>query len=176
VTEERLDIVAPSPEVLMALGAINLLWASVESSVSAALFSVLEMDERDFTILIGRLEIIPKLKKLEQIMTHRGDSRTDFVKQAIARVNDLRPDRNAVTHGVYQGKTKKGEHVFFLMADLMLDEEVGSARKMRVFADQELGEHASKTLDLLTSIEQAFDSKNMRKLFEGSFRVPTKFR
>jgi hypothetical protein len=176
MSEEFLEARAPSAGLLMALGAINLLWASAEACVSAALFSVLEMDERDFTTLIGRLEIIPKLQKLHQILEHRGDSRGAFVKDVIARANDLRPDRNAVTHGVYEGTTKKGEYVFLLMADLMLDEEEGIVRKMRVFSDQQLGEHASKTLDLFTEIQRAFDSENMRKLFEGRFRVPTKFR
>jgi hypothetical protein len=176
VSEENLDATAPSSELMMALGAINLIWAAVEAYVSAALFSVLEMDERDFTTLIGRSEIIPKLKKLEQILAHRGDSRTEFVKQVIARAEDLRPDRNAVTHGVYQGKTKKREYVFLLMADLMLDKEVGSVRRMRVFTDEQLGEHLTKTLDLLEDIQRAFDLKEMRKLFVGSFLIPTKFR
>jgi hypothetical protein len=171
--EEKILDLPPSRELLVSLGAINLLWASIETYVSAALFSLLTIDEHDFAILLGRLEITPKLKKMHQILEHRGDiARVKSVAKLMATVETLRPDRNALTHGYYEGVTKKGEYLFFLMGDFLFDKKEGSARKMRVFTNQDLADHAEQTLNLFVRIKDAFDSPEMMKLFAGQFRVP----
>ncbi len=172
--EEILDSSKPpSRELLICLGAINLQWALVETYATAALFSLLALDEHDFTILLGRLEIIPKLKKIQQILEHRGDDvRLKSIGDLIARVDALRPDRNALTHGAYQGTSKAGEYIFFLMGDAMFDKEEGRSRKMRVFTDDNLLAHANETADIFLKIQNDFGSATMQKLFQGQFRVP----
>ena len=110
MSEDALDS-KPTSEFLLALGAINLLWANIEAYSSAALFGLLEIDERDFTILVGRSEVIPKFEKIKQILEHRNDVRLQRVKNFICELQKLRQDRNAITHGYYQGATKRGESV-----------------------------------------------------------------
>jgi hypothetical protein len=166
VNSETLDS-KPTPEFLMALGTINFLWASIEAYASAALFSLLEIDQHDFTILVGRSEVIPKFEKIRLILTHRSDGRLQQAIDLICKLQKLRPDRNAITHGYYQGKSARGEHIFFLMADAMIDEKEGGVRKMRVFTDQELGDHCSKTMDLFTEIQSVLIAQKCASCLAG---------
>ena len=148
----------------------------MEAFASAALFSILQVEERDFTTLLGRLDILSKFEKIREILEHRSDARLQQVKDLLVELRRLRPDRNAITHGYYDGSSKRGEHCFLLMADTMMDEEHGRVRKMRAFTNQDLADHSNKTLDLLLKVHSIFDSAKMRELFGGSFRVPTQFR
>jgi hypothetical protein len=171
---DKNDILDPSPDatLLIYLGAINIYWAMVEAHVSAALFSLLELDDLEFTILLGRLEIVPKLKKLEQILRHRkNEEKEKFVTELIKCVDKLRPDRNAL----YQGKSNRGEYAFALMADVLFEEDSEAAKKMRVFTVDTLKDHVGETIDLLPKIHAAFDSPKMLKLYDGPFRVPKGF-
>jgi hypothetical protein len=58
------------------------------------------------------------------------------------------------------------------MADLLFEEEFGSAKKMRVFTEKTLVDHLKKTTVLHNNINDTFDSPKMRKLHGGTFRVP----
>jgi hypothetical protein len=176
MSEEKLDS-KPTPEFLSILGAINLFWASMEVYAAAALFSLLEINESDFTILVGRSDIVPKFEKIKLILEHRKDPRLQRAKEFVSELKRLRPDRNAITHGHYQGETTRGEYIFFLMADAMIDDEEGGVRKMRIFTEKELADHCSKTVNLLLNeIKRLFDNAKMRELFLGSFMVPKEFR
>ena len=76
---------SPDPSLLGQVGAINILWAIVEAEVSAALFSLFDIDDLEFIILLGRMEIIPKLKKLEQILKHRNDKARENIALDLIR-------------------------------------------------------------------------------------------
>ena len=74
---------------------------TVDEMLTAALLSI---DKFEFTILIGKIEFPTKLAKLDQILSHRKDKpRLTFVRELKTEMDDLRGDRNALTHGVYQG-------------------------------------------------------------------------
>ena len=136
----------------------------------------MEIDEKELTILAGRLEIIPKLKKIELILQHRNDkARLAFVGSLLSRVEKIRPDRNAITHGVYKGKSKSGEYFFLLTADLLFEEERATAYKFRPFTHPMLSQHIRDTVAIATDLPQHFDVAKMLKLHSGQFRVPKQF-
>ena len=167
---------SPDQLLLEMVGAINIIWAMVEAEISAALFSLFDIDDLEFIILLGRMEIIPKLKKLEQILKHRNDKTKEKTASGLIReVENLRQDRNALAHGVYQGRSKRGEYAFALMADILF-EDFGSSKKMRVFTAKTLTDHLQTTTKLASKIREAFDSPKMRKLHNGRFRIPKSLR
>jgi hypothetical protein len=168
---------AHDPVLLMYLGLVTMHWSTVEAQVSAALFSKLNLDDIEFTLLLGRLEVLPKLQKLNRILVHRKEEKLATIASSISkRVENLRPDRNALTHGVYQGKSGRGEYAFIITADLLFDEGERPSKVMRVFTSETLAKHVDQVTELISEIQSAFDSPKLRKLHDGSFRVPKKFR
>jgi hypothetical protein len=172
------DTLDPSPDklILTYLGTITMAWSMVEAIVSAALFSKLNLDEIEFTLLLGRLEVLPKLQKLNQILTHLKDVEGEKLTSDIyKRVEKLRPDRNALTHGVYQGRSGRGEYAFYLTADILFEDGQPPAKTMRVFTSDTLEKHVNQVNEIFLTIQSAFDGPKLRKLQGGSFRVPKRF-
>jgi hypothetical protein len=173
--DESLDT---SIDIVMAawIGSINMAWAVVEAQVTAALYSLLSIDEIELSIIVGRLEVMPKLKKIHDILTHRTDqiskTRLAYVESLLSEIDAIRPIRNAVTHGTYQGKTTKGEYFFLLTADILFDKEQGTAYKSRVFTRKTLQKHLDEVAAIMTAIPKNFDSVKMRELHSAPSRVP----
>jgi hypothetical protein len=105
-----MDQSPPDAALVQLLGYVTLAWSTIDEMLTAALFSLLSIDKFEFTILIGKIEFPTKLAKLEQILSHRKNQpRLKFVQRLNTEMNDLRGDRNALTHGMYQGKSSRGE-------------------------------------------------------------------
>jgi hypothetical protein len=119
---ERMDQSPPDAALLQLLGYVTLAWSTVDEMLTAALFSLLSIDKFEFTILIGKIEFPTKLAKLDQILSHRKDKpRLKFVQKLKTEMDNLRGDRNALTHGVYQGKSDRGEFFFMVPLDIIFD-------------------------------------------------------
>jgi hypothetical protein len=87
------------------------------------------------------------------------------VQELKTEMDDLRADRNALTHGVYQGKSKKGELFFAVASDLIFDKaEDETAYKLRVFTHQTIIDHLKKTVAIGTTITTHFDAAKMIEL------------
>jgi hypothetical protein len=121
------------PDVLLAIGQITTTWAQFDAFISAAFFSILNIDPVDFGIIVGRTESPTKLGKMQQIFKHRRDPRKAAVmKKAKELIEGLRPLRNTLTHGRYIGKSTKEEFIFILPAEFVIGEEVPTANEMVV--------------------------------------------
>jgi hypothetical protein len=173
------DVLDSSPDELLLtyLGSITMRWSTVEAEVSAALFGQLTLDDVQFTILLGRLELLPKLQKLRQILMRSSDpEKVKIATDICKRVEKLKPDRNALVHGVYQGKSKRGEYAFAMTAEILFEEGEEPSKTMRVFTKETLVKHLAQVDELSSVIQDAFDSPKMRKLHSGTYRVPQRFR
>jgi hypothetical protein len=146
--------------------------------LTAALFSLLSIDKFEFTILIGKIEFPTKLAKLDQILSHRKDQpRLKFVRRLSTEIDNLRGDRNALTHGVYQGKSSQGELCFAVASDLIFDKaQDDTAYKLRVFTHQTISDHVTKALAIGTDIAKHFDAAKMVELRAAQFKIPTHLR
>jgi hypothetical protein len=127
------------PDVLYAIGQITVAWAQLDAFISAAFFSILNIDPVDFGIVIGRTESPTKLVKMQQIFKHRQELRKAAVmKKAKELIEDLRPLRNTLTHGRYIGKTARDEFCFILPAEFVMGEEIPTANEMVVVERSDL--------------------------------------
>jgi hypothetical protein len=163
----------PEPHILAILGTINLAWSHLDALVSQALFSLLEVEGVELTILLGRADTQPKLDKMAHILKHRRDKeRLEHVQKLKSQLDGLRRDRNALTHGTYQGHTTQGEHIFYTPVDVIFDEDQGSAYTMRVFTFDEMLTHVKKLTKVIAELPTHFDADKMDRLHIGRFRVP----
>jgi hypothetical protein len=163
----------PEPQVLVSLGAINLAWSHIDALVSAALFSLLNVEGLELTILLGRADTQPKLDKMAQILRHRRDKeRLHYVQKLKTQLDELRRDRNALTHGTYEGHTKAGEHIFFTPVDIIFDEDQGSAYTMRDFTLAQMTDHLQQLSQIIAEMPKHFDAHKMGRLHFGSWRTP----
>ena len=177
MTNDNSEIVDQSPAdplLVQSLGYVTLAWSLVDEILSAALFSLLSIDKFEFTILVGKIEFPTKMEKLEQILRHRKDkARLKFVQELNTEMNGLRADRNALTHGVYQGNSKKGELLFAVVSDLIFDKAQNeTAYKLRPFTHQTIINHLTKTVAIGSSIAKHFDTAKMIELRAARFQVP----
>jgi hypothetical protein len=62
--DEWLDPSFPDQLALNTLALINLAWARVDAIASAALCSQLSTDPFEFSILVGRVETVPKAQEI----------------------------------------------------------------------------------------------------------------
>jgi hypothetical protein len=157
---ERMDQSPPDAALLQLLGYVTLAWSTVDEMLTAALFSLLSIDKFEFTILIGKIEFPTKLAKLDQILSHRKDKpRLKFVQKLKTEMDNLRGDRNALTHGVYQGKSDRGEFFFMVPLDIIFDKGYDDpAYKLRVFTLRTISDHVEKALAIGTDIAKHFDA------------------
>ena len=157
------------------LGYVTLAWSTIDEMLTAALFSLLSIDKFEFTILIGKIEFPTKLAKLDQILSHQKDQpRLKFVRRLNTEIDGLRSDRNALTHGVYQGKASGGELFFAVASDLIFDKtQDDTAYKLRVFTHQTILDHVTKALAIGVDIAKHFDAAKMVELRAARFQIPT---
>jgi hypothetical protein len=136
----------PPPDVLTAIGQITTTWAQFDVFVSAALFIILNIDPVEFGIIIGRTESPTKLNKMHQIFVHRGEfAKAKVMKDAKELTEDLRPLRNALTHGYYHGRIKE-EFFFILTTDFVFEEGNKSANEVVVVTRRDLELHLKRLL------------------------------
>jgi hypothetical protein len=155
----------PPPDVLTAIGQITTTWAQFDVFVSAALFSILNIDPVEFGIIIGRTESPTKLNKMHQIFVHRGEfAKAKVMKDAKELTEDLRPLRNALTHGYYHGRIKE-EFFFILTTDFVFEEGNKSANEVVVVTRRDLELHLKRLISILGRMMQEFDVAKMRPLF-----------
>ena len=170
---EKLDQSPPDAALLQLLGYVTLAWSTVDEMLTAALFSLLSIDKFEFTILIGKIEFPTKLAKLDQILSHRKDKpRLQFVRRLKTEIDDLRGDRNALTHGVCQGKSDRGDLFFMVASDIIFDRaHEDAAYKLRLFTHQTISDHVTKALAIGTDITKHFDAAKMLELRTARLQV-----
>jgi hypothetical protein len=113
----------PNSIVLGLMGRVNYAWAQLDLISTAAFASLLNLDPVELGMAIGRIETQAKIEKMREISRHRGaDELSAFFANIKSQLKRLRPDRNAVTHGAYMGKTHKGELCFRLPAAFIVAE------------------------------------------------------
>jgi len=178
MTEAKSELMDQSPSdaaLVQLLGYVTLAWSTVDEMLTAALFSLLSIDKFEFTILVGKIEFPTKLAKLDQILSHRKDQpRLKFARRLNTEMDNLRADRNALTHGVYQGKASGGELFFAVPSDLIFDKaQDNTAYKLRAFTHQTISDHVTKALGIGADIAKHFDVAKMAKLRVGQFKIPT---
>lgn len=166
----------PPPQVRDIIGMINLAWPILEEQTSSAIFGLLKIDDVELRILLGRTEIIPRLGKLIDILRHRKDARRGSIKKLQDALIELRPTRNALAHGFYMGQSNLGEYLIGVPADLIFDEEIDTAYKMRAFTARSLMGHLQAVTDLISVIPKHFDFAEMQKLPSAQFRIPSDLR
>jgi hypothetical protein len=160
------------PDVLLAIGQITTTWAQFDAFISAAFFSILNIDPVDFGIIVGRTESPTKLGKMQQIFKHRRDPRKAAVmKKAKELIEGLRPLRNTLTHGRYIGKSTKEEFIFILPAEFVIGEEVPTANEMVVVKRSDLTIHLKKLISIFGQTMQEFDPAKMQPIFGLPGRV-----
>jgi hypothetical protein len=160
----------PEPNILATLGAINLLWSRLDALIAGALFSLLQVEGIELTILLGRTD--NKLEKMLQILKHRNDTeRLSYVQKLKSQLDRLRRDRNALTHGDYQGRASRGgEEIFNTPVDIVFDEE-GGTYSMRDFTHEQMQAHANEVVQIIEELPTHFDTDKMLRLHSGKFRV-----
>ena len=181
MTEAKSDEVDQRPPdaiLVQLLGYVTLAWSTVDEMLTAALFSLLSIDKFEFTVLIGKIEVPTKLAKLDQILSHRKDGpRLKFVRKLKTEMDDLRADRNALTHGVYQGKSGRGELLFLVPSDIILDKAYDDpAYKLRTFTHQTISNHVEKALAIGVDIARHFDAAKMAELRVARLQIPAHLR
>ena len=176
--EETLDQSQPDAVLLQLLGLVNHTWSMVDEALSAAIFSLLQIDKFEFTILLGKIEFPTKVGKLKTILAHRKDKpRLAFVEKMQACMDGMRADRNALTHGVYQGRSSRLELFFMVPSDVLFDKEKNeTAYKLRLFTHQSIGTHIEETIDLVKGIMEHFDTAKMLELRSALLHIPPRLR
>jgi hypothetical protein len=169
-TDDIVDSGLPAPHILATLGAINLLWSRLDALIAGALFSLLQVEGIELTILLGRTD--SKLEKMLQILKHRNDKeRLSYVQKLKSQLDRLRRDRNALTHGDYQGRASRGgEEIFYTPVDIIFDEE-GGTYSMRDFTHEQMQAHANEVAQIIAELPTHFDADKMYRLHTGKFRV-----
>jgi hypothetical protein len=168
----------PSSIALSVIGGINIAWAQLDTLLSTALFGLLEIDPIEFSIIVGRLDIQTKATKIREILDHRNTEQSGkqliVVKALLAELHKWRPDRNAIIHGYYVGRTQKHEYHFASLAD-PLTSDTGSHFKLFVYTLLELGKHLEAVSALLLSFLNDFDGNHarMHTLLNVPMRVPS---
>ena len=174
-SDDFLDQSAPSVQTLALLGAINFTWAQLDLISSAAFAALLKIDPVELGITLGRVETRAKIIKMHHVARHRRDKETakslSEVKKELAR---LRPARNATTHGSYLGKTNKGELLFKIPAEFIIDDGADTAHELYVLTISELQQHIVDTTKVATGLMSAFPRAELEKLFYLRSRVRQK--
>src|SRR5437660_2949789 len=104
---------------------------------------------------------------MHEISRHRGaDELSAFFANIKSQLKRLRPDRNAVTHGAYMGKTHQGELCFRLPAAFIVAEGEQTTQRMLVFAVPQLKQHIVDITKIAISLLNKFDYQEMRKFLD----------
>lgn len=171
---EFLDQVPPELEVLASMGAINLTWAQIDAIASMSLYSQLQLDPFEFSILMGRLETAPKLRKLAKILEHRKEHTLAKIARYAAKTLEAEKSlRNALTHGYYLGKTKN-KYCFTVPADVITEENQPSAVRFVPVTRDELISHQKSVQEIAKQLLSSFESPKLRELSSLPARVPSK--
>jgi hypothetical protein len=147
----------PSGEVCAWGGFVNYAWSKLDIYVTAALASIMNVDPIEIVILVGRLESLGKLAKMESILRHRKDARYTICRDAKKGLEAVRLVRNAITHGDYNTTTDKGEVIYILSAEFFLRDDAETENKMVVLTRDSFNQHLATVVDIAKKIQQAFD-------------------
>ena len=169
---EPLNENPPSQELLAEWGAINYIWASLDTWVTGALASVLNADVVEVGILIGQLESVAKLKTICRLLKHRRDARVKEINTVINVVETLRPLRNAITHGHYLGSTSKKVVVFTIPTQFLIGDNP-TASAMFVIYPSEATKHFERVVECIYKIIALFGFEKRHELLSLPNRVPS---
>jgi hypothetical protein len=163
----------PDADILRILGTITLAWSHLDELISEALFSLFQLEGLEFTILFGKRDDTQgKLDRIAQILKHRGDKeRLSYVRELKTKMDGMRRDRNALTHGTFQGCTAKGENIFLTPIDIVFDEDEGSAYAVRVFTAAQMTAHVDELASVLSELPKHFDTQKMVRLHGVPWRT-----
>jgi hypothetical protein len=166
------DQSAPDASTLALFGEVNFTWAQLDLIVSGALATLLKIDPAELALILGRLESKDKIARMHSIVRHRRDKKLSSLLADLKKeVTCMRPLRNAITHGVYIGKTDAGEVLFKLPADFILDDNQETAHQLFVCTIDELQQHIMYTTRVAVILRTEFDSEDMRRLFQLPVRA-----
>jgi len=164
---EYLDMPQVPPIELYTLsGMVNHAWATLDAFVSAAFIATLDIDAVEVGVTVGRLETKAKLEKLKKIYRHRRNGRMVELLTSIARVvEDNKGLRNAMTHGRYLAKTRKGEYLWSVLPEFLISEKAETANQLYVATDAEIMAHAQLITNQCELVLNNFDVEAMNRLF-----------
>jgi len=173
---EYLDETPADAALLSMFGSVNYAWAMLDLVSSAAFGALLKIDPSELGIIIGRLETQGKINKMHLIARHRRNKK---IAEALAPFKkdlaDLRPTRNAITHGVYVGKTAKTELLFKLPAEFIVDEDEETAQGLFVTTPSDLAGHITEVAKITTTLITLFEmEEEMRKFLDMRSRTRAK--
>ena len=94
----------------------------------------------------------------------RNDDLSGFLTNIKSELNRLRPIRNAVTHGAYEGSTNQDELCFRLSAEFIVAEDAQTAQKLFVLTVAELQQHVIDIAKIAVSLSSKFNIREMRDL------------
>ena len=162
----------PSQETLAEWGAINYIWATLDTWVTGALASVLNADVVEVGILIGQLESVAKLKTICRLLKHKRDVRVKEINIIINILEPLRPLRNAITHGHYLGCTSKKEILFTIPTQFLVGDSP-TANALFVIYPNEATKHFEKVVECIWKIVALFGLEKRHELLSLPNRVPS---
>ena len=169
---ESLNSDAPSEGTLSTWGAINYIWARLDIWTTGALGHVLNLDVIEVGILVGQLETLAKLQTIHKLLLHKKDKRAVEVKNIIKVLGSLRPLRNAITHGHYQGITLKGEVLFSMPTNFMVGEHPTSNPLFVIYPKDPLA-HVNKIIECIWKIVALFGFQKTQELLALPSRLPS---
>jgi len=162
----------PPADLMTILGYINHVWSQLDGLVSGALYSLMSVDPIEFGVIVGRLETQAKVGKMLKILRHRRDKpRIAVVISMKGELEELRPLRNAVTHGYYLGHTASDEYLWTLTADHIISEAAASANELFVAEPNDLASHGLRVGVLAQCIIDNFDGAKLSELLNLPTRV-----
>jgi len=169
---EVIDSTAPDNNIITLLGHINYAWAQLDLISSGAFAGMLKLNPIELGITIGRIETQAKIGKMHSIARHRRNKEQAALLAKLKReLTQLRPTRNATTHGAYIGTTGVGELLFKLPAEFIVDDVEDTAQELFVFTVKELEQHVMDVTRIALTLRAHFDSEEMQKLFALPSRV-----
>jgi hypothetical protein len=169
---ESLDTGAPSEKLLSEWGAVNYFWARLDVWATGALGHVLNIDVVEVGILVGQLETLAKLQTIQKLLLHKKDKRSKLLAEVIKTLDKLRPLRNAVTHGHYQGISTKGEVVFSIPTQFMVGDSP-TANPMFVIYPNDILKHVEKDIECIWKIVAMFGFQKTHELLALPSRLPS---
>ena len=169
---ETLIVELPEPGVLKLLGAVNMAWSSLDATVSGALATAIGGDPVSSFISFGQLETVPKMARLQMILTHKGDQASAQKLAAIKRVlNEHRDLRNAITHGFYLGRTSKQEICYSLIHQMLTNEPGRTATVFFAADANDLSAHIDAVMGVNRDLLALLDVGALRSILLLPSRV-----
>lgn len=164
MTEEHKDILnreSPPQDILIAFGAINLVWARLDAIASACLCALLDISAAEFIIVTGQLDTTAKLRRVKKLFSISGDPRITLINEAIGKLERLRPERNALTHGFYIGMTSDEKILINIYTEYSVDTQ---GVRLIILTKEEINSHVQTIVDISISLLNAFEQEKLKKL------------